>query len=37
VYDDTPSDADAFEQVIAQLEHIAEEYGGEYDGWGRDV
>ena len=37
VYDDTPSDADAFEQVIAQLERIAEEYGGEYDGWGRDV
>lgn len=37
VYDDTPSEADAFEQVIAQLEQIAQPFGGEYDGWGSEL
>jgi regulator of RNase E activity RraB len=34
VYDDTSTTGDAFERLVARLERIAEQYGGEYDGWG---
>jgi len=37
VYDDTAATGDAFEQLVARLEQIAEQYGGEYDGWGSEV
>jgi Tfp pilus assembly protein PilF len=37
VYDDTSTTGDAFERLVARLERIAEQYGGEYDGWGWEV
>lgn len=37
VYEKVSAAGGSLEQVIAQLEQIAEEYGGEYDGWGREV
>lgn len=37
VYEEVSAAGGSLEQVIAQMEQIAEEYGGEYDGWGREV
>jgi regulator of RNase E activity RraB len=37
VYDDTSTTGDALERLVARLEQIAEQYGGEYDGWGWEV
>ncbi|MCX7686868.1 MAG: tetratricopeptide repeat protein [Fimbriimonadales bacterium] len=34
IYDDTSPEESRFEQVVEQLKQIAEQYGGEYDGWG---
>ncbi|CUU37100.1 Tetratricopeptide repeat-containing protein [Armatimonadetes bacterium DC] len=34
VYDNTPLEDSGFERVVERLKQIAEQYGGEYDGWG---
>ncbi|BCW95798.1 MAG: tetratricopeptide repeat protein [Fimbriimonadales bacterium] len=34
IYDDTSPEAGDFEQVVERLQQIAEQHGGEYDGWG---
>lgn len=37
VIDNTPVESEMFEQVISQMEQIASQFGGEYDGWGHEV